>query len=552
MNTINKLDGQLFEKLIIGGAINLKANVKEVNELNVFPIPDGDTGDNMYMTINGGIEYLKKENDLSLSKKAIALANGMMLSARGNSGVILSQLFNGLAKGLEGVDSADVLQMCNAFKQAVKQAYSAVVKPVEGTILTVAREAVEYTETEKAYTQSINDFFEKYLFEMKNSLERTPELLETLKEAGVIDSGGAGLVYIIEGIKEVLEGKEITDDNSFESTKQTIDFSKFNENSIMEYGYCTEFLLQLQTSKININNFDIQVIIDYLNTIGDSIVAYLTGTVVKIHVHTLQPYKALEFCQKFGEFLTVKIENMTLQHNEVINNNQAEGKQIKRPKKKYGIVAVANGEGLINTLIESGVDEVINGGQTNNPSTKSFIEAFEKVNAEYIYVFPNNSNIIMTANEAKQLYKDAIVYVINTKDFGQAYSALSVVDFGVEDPEEIRQVLEEAKDNVITGLITKSIRDANINSVDIHEGDYIGFCDKTMHTSKANKLDAYFDLIKKMNAEDKSFLINVYGKDVLESEKELIESKLKEKYSNLEVYSINGEQEVYDFMVVLE
>ena len=552
MNTINKLDGQLFEKLIIGGAINLKANVKEVNELNVFPIPDGDTGDNMYMTINGGIEYLKKENDLSLSKKAIALANGMMLSARGNSGVILSQLFNGLAKGLEGVDSADVLQMCNAFKQAVKQAYSAVVKPVEGTILTVAREAVEYTETEKAYTQSINDFFEKYLFEMKNSLERTPELLETLKEAGVIDSGGAGLVYIIEGIKEVLEGKEITDDNSFESTKQTIDFSKFNENSIMEYGYCTEFLLQLQTSKININNFDIQVIIDYLNTIGDSIVAYLTGTVVKIHVHTLQPYKALEFCQKFGEFLTVKIENMTLQHNEVINNNQAEGKQIKRPKKKYGIVAVANGEGLINTLIESGVDEVINGGQTNNPSTKSFIEAFEKVNAEYIYVFPNNSNIIMTANEAKQLYKDAMVYVINTKDFGQAYSALSVVDFGVEDPEEIRQVLEEAKDNVITGLITKSIRDANINSVDIHEGDYIGFCDKTMHTSKANKLDAYFDLIKKMNAEDKSFLINVYGKDVLDSEKELIESKLKEKYSNLEVYSINGEQEVYDFMVVLE
>lgn len=552
MNTINKLDGQLFEKLIIGGAINLKANVKEVNELNVFPIPDGDTGDNMYMTINGGIEYLKKENDLSLSKKAIALANGMMLSARGNSGVILSQLFNGLAKGLEGVDSADVLQMCNAFKQAVKQAYSAVVKPVEGTILTVAREAVEYTEAKKAYTQSINDFFEKYLFEMKNSLERTPDLLETLKEAGVIDSGGAGLVYIIEGIKEVLEGKEITDDNSFESTKQTIDFSKFNENSIMEYGYCTEFLLQLQTSKININNFDIQVIIDYLNTIGDSIVAYLTGTVVKIHVHTLQPYKALEFCQKFGEFLTVKIENMTLQHNEVINNNQAEGKKIKRPKKKYGIVAVANGEGLINTLIESGVDEVINGGQTNNPSTKSFIEAFEKVNSEYIYVFPNNSNIIMTANEAKQLYKDAMVYVINTKDFGQAYSALSVVDFGVEDPEEIRQVLEEAKDNVITGLITKSIRDANINSVDIHEGDYIGFCDKTMHTSKANKLDAYFDLIKKMNAEDKSFLINVYGKDVLESEKELIESKLKEKYSNLEVYSINGEQEVYDFMVVLE
>lgn len=552
MNTINKLDGQLFEKLIIGGAINLRANVKEVNELNVFPIPDGDTGDNMYMTINGGIEYLKKENDLSLSKKALALANGMMLSARGNSGVILSQLFNGLAKGLEGIDSADVLQMCNAFKQAVKQAYSAVVKPVEGTMLTVAREAVEYTEADKAYTQSINDFFKKYLSEMKKSLDRTPELLETLKEAEVIDSGGAGLVYIIEGIKEVLEGKEIVDNNSFETTKQTIDFSKFNENSVMEYGYCTEFLLQLQTSKIDINNFDIQVIIDYLNAIGDSIVAYLTGTVVKIHVHTLQPYKALEFCQKFGEFLTVKIENMTLQHNEVINNNQVEEKKIKRPKKKYGIVAVANGEGLINTLIESGVDEVINGGQTNNPSTKLFLEAFERVNAEYIYVFPNNSNIIMTANEAKQLYEDSIVYVIKTKDFGQAYSALSVADFGIEDPEEIRQILEEAKDNVVTGLITKSIRDANINNVDIHEGDFIGLCDKTMHTSKKNKLEAYFELIKKMDVEEKSFLINIYGKDVSNSEKQFIETELKEKYPNLEIYSINGEQEVYDLMVVLE
>ena len=194
----------------------------------------------------------------------------MMLSARGNSGVILSQLFNGLAKGLEGVDSADVLQICNAFKQAVKQAYSAVIKPVEGTILTVAREAVEYTEAEKAYTQSINEFFEKYLLEMKKSLDRTPDLLVTLKEAGVIDSGGAGLVYIIEGIKEVLEGKEITDDYSFESTKQTIDFSKFNENSIMEYGYCTEFLLQLQTSKIDINNFDIQVFIVYLNNLHNN------------------------------------------------------------------------------------------------------------------------------------------------------------------------------------------------------------------------------------------------------------------------------------------
>ena len=548
MGNFNTIDGELFEKLVIGGALNLKANIQEVNDLNVFPIPDGDTGDNMFMTINGGLSFLKNEKDNSISSKAEALANGMMLNARGNSGVILSQLFNGLAKGLKDVKSADVCQFCKALMQAAAQAYSAVVEPVEGTILTVAREAAEYVEAHKEENNSINEVIENYVNEMKKSLERTPDLLYTLKEAGVIDSGGAGLLYIVKGFNEVLEGKEIKDSDISDSTNQ-IDFSKFNENSEMKFGYCTEFLLQLQNIKVDIENFDVKVIIDYLETIGDSIVCYKTGSIVKIHVHTLTPYKALEYVHQFGEYLTVKIENMTLQHNDVVEKKKSKRNSV---RKKYAVVTVATGQGLIDTFYEFGVDEVIDGGQGKNPSTKRFLEAFDNVNADYIYVLPNNSNIIMTANEARDLYKESKVYVINTKDFGQAYSALSMLDFGCDDPEEIANNLMESMQDVVTGMITKSIRDANIDHIDILEGDYIGFSDKTMYTSNKNKLDTYFDLIDKLDIRNKQFLINVYGNDVSLEEKEEIRMKLKSQAPTIEFYEIDGGQEVYDFIIILE
>lgn len=548
MGNFNTIDGELFEKLVIGGALNLKANIQEVNDLNVFPIPDGDTGDNMFMTINGGLSFLKNEKDNSLSSKAEALANGMMLNARGNSGVILSQLFNGLAKGLKDVECADVYQFCEALKQAAVQAYSAVVEPVEGTILTVAREAAEYVEAHKEENNSINEVIENYVNEMKRSLERTPDLLYTLKEAGVIDSGGAGLLYIVKGFNEVLEGKEIKDSDISNSTNQ-IDFSKFNEDSVMKFGYCTEFLLQLQNIKVDIENFDVKVIIEYLETIGDSIVCYKTGSIVKIHVHTLTPYKALEYVHQFGEYLTVKIENMTLQHNDVVEKKKSKRNNV---RKKYAVVTVATGQGLIDTFYEFGVDEVIDGGQGKNPSTKRFLEAFDNVNADYIYVLPNNSNIIMTANEARDLYKESKVYVINTKDFGQAYSALSMLDFGCDDPEEIANNLMESMQDVVTGMITKSIRDANIDHIDILEGDYIGFSDKTMYTSNKNKLDTYFDLIDKLDIRNKQFLINVYGNDVSLEEKEEIRKKLKSQAPTIEFYEIDGGQEVYDFIIILE
>ena len=549
MGNFNTIDGKLFEKLVIGGALNLKANIQEVNDLNVFPIPDGDTGDNMFMTINGGLSFLKNEENKSLSSKAEALANGMMLNARGNSGVILSQLFNGLAKGLKDVECASAHQFANALMAAAEQAYSAVVEPVEGTILTVAREAAEYVEAHKDENNTINDVIEAYVNEMKKSLDHTPDLLYTLKEAGVIDSGGAGLLYIAKGFNEVLEGKEIKDSDININNTNQIDLSKFNENSVMEYGYCTEFLLQLQNIKVDVENFDVKQITDYLETIGDSIVCYKTGSVVKIHVHTLTPYKALEFVHQFGEYLTVKIENMTLQHNDVVEKKKSKRNNI---RKKYAVVTVATGKGLIDTFYEFGVDEVIDGGQGKNPSTKRFLEAFENVNADYIYVLPNNSNIIMTANEARDLYEDSKVFVINTKDFGQAYAALSMLDFGCDEPEEIADSLTASMQDVVTGMITKSIRDANIDNVNILEGDYIGFSDKTMYTSNKDKLATYYDLIEKLDIKNKMFLINVYGSDVSKEEKEEIKKRLQSEYPNIEFYEIDGGQEVYDFIIILE
>ena len=388
---------------------------------------------------------------------------------------------------------------------------------------------------------------------MKISLDNTPNLLAVLKEAGVIDSGGAGLLYIGEGMKSAVEGKEVavTDDRG--ASDDEIDFSKFTEDSEMVFGYCTEFLLQLQNSKVDAKAFEIQPIVDYLNTIGDSIVAFKTGTVVKVHVHTLTPYKALEFCQQFGEFLKIKIENMTLQHNET--EKKQESVKLKKKKvnhTKFGLVTVATGEGLINAFTEFGADVVIDGGQGKNPSIERFIEAFDDANADNIFVLPNNSNIIMAAKQARDLYKKSNVYVIETKNFGQAYSILSMLDYNADDAEEIAENMKGDMANVVTGMITGSIRDANIDGVEIEKGQYIGFTDKTMRVATNDKVETFTALADNLEADSKEFMIAVYGNTITDKEKQAVREKVEEKYSNLEFYEIDGGQEVYDFIMILE
>lgn len=552
------IDGELFKHVTLSGARNLKSNVVTVNNLNVFPIPDGDTGDNMYLTMSGGTERIKNFNSASVGDLATAFADGALLNARGNSGVILSQLFFGLSEGLKNLKSATVMQFANAMKQGVARAYGAVAEPVEGTMLTVAREAIEFTLPRITEDTDVKGFFSSVLSEMKKSLERTPELLPVLKESGVIDSGGAGLVSILEGVLSSFNENAVLEVAATESTQaaKSIDFSKFNENSVMEFGYCTEMLLQLMRSKTDVDAFNVSELIAFLSGIGDSIVAVKVGTVVKLHVHTMTPYKVMEYCQRFGEFLTVKIENMTLQHNE---SELAKEKsslseinaKVKRARKDYAVVTVASGKGIINMFKELGADYVVSGGQTDNPSANDFIRAFDEVNADVIFVLPNNSNIILAANQAAEMYKKSVVRIIPSKSIGEGYSALSTLDVESGDTEQIVKSAIQDMSGASTGMVSHAIRTTVCNGVSVNKGDFMGFSNKEMIVSTPNKMQTAFALAKKLG-ENKSFVIAIYGKGVLDKEKSDFAEFIKNELPDVEFYEIDGEQEVYDFIMIAE
>ena len=549
----NIIDGEMFEKFIIGGGNKLRENLEEINNLNVFPIPDGDTGDNMYRTLAGGIKMMKESSENYLDAKASALARGMLLNARGNSGVILSQIFSGIAKGLEGLKSATLYEIAKSFTVGVETAYHAVITPVEGTILTVARESIEDTIHLINDEMTLGEFAGFFIQKMEKSLENTPELLDVLKEAGVIDSGGAGLYLIAEGVTEVINGKEIESLNDFNQNKsQELDLNKFTKDSELEFGYCTEFLLRLMTKKCDVDSFDPKVIIDYLSTIGDSIVAFKDDSIVKVHVHTMTPHKALEFCQQFGEFLTIKIENMTIQHNEV-EEKKAKLPTVKKAKTKYATCAVLTGSGIFEVFKELGCDYIIDGGQGKNPSINDFLKAFDEMNSDNIFVFPNNSNIIMAANQAKDLYKgDSSIYVIPSKNIGEAYASLAMLDLSIEDPNELAQKFVSDMECVETGMVCKAIRSVSYRDIDVKNEDYIGFTNKKVLSSNENKVNALYDMTVSLGLNEKDIITIIYGADVTNSEKEEVRAIFSKKNPNVEFYEIDGKQEVYDFIAILE
>ncbi len=544
------LDGKLFERLVKAGVNNLKAHVSYVNDLNVFPIPDGDTGDNMLMTIKGGLDGLNSVGDNSVCKKAKALADSMLLSARGNSGVILSQLFAGLAKGVESLDKVTVAQFILALKEGVKKAYSSVIKPVEGTILTVARESANGAQEHLKDGETFEEFFNDFISQMETSLAHTPDLLPVLKEADVIDSGGAGLLCIVQGMRNAVLGEESIISEEDKKEKSTIDLSAFTEDDEMVYGYCTECLLRLQNSKVDVTAFDEKEISDYLETIGDSVVAVKQDSAIKIHVHTQTPEKVIEFCRRFGEMLTVKIENMTLQHN-AEQKLQKQSKKIS-PRKKFGLVTVCMGEGLAKVFAELGADVVISGGQCKNPSIESFVEAFDQANADVIFVLPNNGNVIMSAKQAGEIYTKSDVRVIETKNLGQAYSILSMLDYSSDDADLIVYNMKDDMQNVVTGMITTSVRDAVIDGVDIKKGEYIGFIDKKMLVSAQSKIDTMKNLLTALHAEQKDFVIAVYGAGITDAERKETAKIVSTNYPNVEFYEIEGGQAVYDYILILE
>jgi len=542
------LDGILFARMINSGAANLKAHAKEINDLNVFPIPDGDTGDNMLMTMMGGVHHDETTSE-GIDEMANRVSSGMLLSARGNSGVILSQFFEGIKNGFSGLHSADTKEIGEAFRQGVKQAYASVMTPTEGTILTVVREATDYACEQN--TQTPEAFLNAFIEEAKRSLARTPELLPVLKKAGVVDSGAAGLIYIVDGMMKAVLGEDVSDLSVFAEHSQTLNLDAFHEDSVLEFGYCTELLVRLQNAKTDIPSFDVKVITDYLQTIGDSIVTVRNGSIVKLHVHTMTPQKVLDFCQRYGEFLKVKIENMSLQHNHTVTEEKEDVAPVKE-RQKYGVVAVACGEGLKEIFRERGADVIVDGGQSMNPSAEDFIEAFDATNADVIFVFPNNGNIILTAQQAAHLYEKSEVHVIESATIGAGYASLAMLDTSSGDTESIVEDLRMAMEGVITAEISHCVREASIDGKEIHTGDYIGFVGKELLGLHPKRFDAVCQTIDQINLSGYDVCIVICGKDATDEEAEMIEWYIHSHYKGKEVYVINGGQDVYDYILIVE
>ena len=555
---LHKLNGEQFKELVVNGAKNLRLNIEEVDTLNVFPVPDGDTGTNMSRTIEGGINAVKGREEKNLGLLGKDLSKGMLMGARGNSGVILSQIFRGICRGFEGKEEVNAVELAKAYQVGIKQAYGAVVTPVEGTILTVFREATEAASKAVNEKSTINEFYEAHLKQAAISLKKTIDLLPVLKEAGVIDSGGAGYVYIVKGMVKFLDGEkiehELTAPEGEHKEEATIDFSAFDADDVLQFGYCTEFILRLQNSKVNVEEFDVQTIIDELNEediSGDSIVALKDGDVVKVHVHTKEPGLVLHKMRKYGEFLTTKIENMALQHNE--NLSEEEHAQKKMEHKKYAIVAVAQGEGVIEQFKAFGVDVIVSGNQTMNPSTEDFIRAFKQLDADNIIVFPNNKNIVMAAKQAAQLYKGSKVKIAQSTSIPQCYSALTMLDFSSDDLTLIMGNFNEAIRNVVTVEITTAIRSTRVNGVIIHKNDHMGIVNGKIVFSGKMKNRIIFDVLRKIkDIKDKQVVTIIYGKDVTEDEKAKNMEVLRSKFPYLEFGAIDGGQNVYKYLIAVE
>ncbi len=555
MQKTTQLDSPTFATMLRQGAVQLGRDKKVVNDLNVFPIPDGDTGDNMLMTLKAGCNALQtsesslrgtKQSRQTLFEVASAASSGMLLGARGNSGVILSRIFAGLAKGLKDMVEADAKAFAKAMQAAVDEAYKSVPVPVEGTIITVLREGAAGADA----CGDLTHYFETLLEAMQTSLDHTPELLPVLKDAGVVDSGGAGLLSIFRGMNDALKGN--ISQEEIEPTTAVpvpmVELNKFDENSTLEFGYCTEFLLRLMRSKVDLDTFDEAEIIDYLNKVGESVVAFREGSIVKVHVHTFTPGMILNEMQKYGEFLTIKIENMALQHHQSTNQDNA---SFKLPPKKYGVVTVASGEGLIEAFRGIGADEVIAGGQTMNPSTQDFLEAFARINAQHILVFPNNKNIKMAADQAAEMYEKAEIHVLPSTTIGEGYYGIGYIDRDNPDIEEVIASVTEIMQSVVTGMVSTAIRDAEGDQVSVHTGDYVGYSGKQLLSDSPSREEAAKALVNRLGAAQRDVMLVFFGEEVPQNEAESLVADLQNQYKNLEIMLNHGQQPVYDYIFVL-
>ena len=555
---INTINAALFAKMFLAGAKNLESKKEWINELNVFPVPDGDTGTNMTMTIMAAAKEVAALEDPTMEVLAKAISSGSLRGARGNSGVILSQLFRGFTKGIKKYEEIDVAILAAAFQKAVETAYKAVMKPKEGTILTVAKGAADKALELAENDISLDDFLKQVIEEADAVLAKTPEMLPVLKEAGVVDSGGQGLVQVLKGAYDAFLGKEIdyTVEPAESTKKAPAQEKEATAQAEIRFGYCTEFIIMLEKEYTPQTEQEFK---GFLESIGDSIVVVSDEDVVKVHVHTNDPGKAISRALTYGSLTRIKIDNMREEHQEklikdaakVAEQQKFEEEERKKmvPPKPVGFISI--GEGIGEIFRELGVDYLIEGGQTMNPSTEDMLRAIEEVNAETIYILPNNKNIILAANQAKLLTKDKEVIVIPTKTVPQGITA--VVTYSAEaSVEENTEAMSEEIKNVKTGQITYAVRDTHIDDKEIHEGDIMGIGDHEILAVGKEIQDVTLETIALMDADDAELITVYYGEDTKAEDAEKLEQALTEKYPSCDVEVYAGGQPIYYYVVSVE
>ncbi len=567
----NTIDAGMFAKMFLAGAKNLESKKEWINELNVFPVPDGDTGTNMTLTIMSAakeVAALRDTGAIDMPSLCKAVSSGSLRGARGNSGVILSQLFRGFTKSVKTCQEITVPVLADAFEKAVETAYKAVMKPKEGTILTVAKGGAEKArELADAGVEDLADFLDQVIRYADEVLSRTPELLPVLKQAGVVDSGGQGLMQVLKGAYDAFLGKEIdlsiSTDQSAASPKKVSGNLEAQANAEIKFGYCTEFIIMLNRV------FNIKMEMDfkeYLESIGDSIVVVADDDVVKVHVHTNDPGLAIQKALKYGALSNLKIDNMRLEHQEKLfkmsqNEAAVSEAQIQHleeqnsdndgPRKDVGFIVVSVGDGINEILKALGVDYIIEGGQTMNPSTEDMLNAIEKVNAENIFILPNNKNIILAANQAKTLVEDKNIIVIPTKTVPQGITAVIdyVPDLSIE--ENTETMTEEIK-NVHTGQVTYAVRDTNIDDKEIKQGDFMGIGDKGILSVGSQIQDVALRMIDEMMSDEMELISIYYGADITEDDAEALKKEVDKKYSGCDIELQYGGQPIYYYTVSVE
>ena len=550
--SINKIDSGMIQKMFLAGAKALEAKKEYINELNVFPVPDGDTGTNMTMTIMSAAKEVSMLQKPKMDELAKAISSGSLRGARGNSGVIMSQIFRGFVKSIKGNDSLDVTILGNAVSHAAETAYKAVMKPKEGTILTVAKAGADRAKELliEGKVTDLAEFCDQVAASMEETLLRTPDMLPVLKEAGVVDSGGEGLMTFIRGALDALNGRTADFTIKVAGNTQLVQASKAGEADI-KFGYCTEFIIMLERNE-NVVESQLK---DYLQKIGDCVVVVADEDIVKVHVHTNDPGLAIQKALSFGSLTSMKIDNMREEHQEKLIKDAeklARGEEEQEmPHKEVGFIAVSAGEGLSEIFKDLGVDYVIEGGQTMNPSTEDMLEAISKVNADSVYILPNNGNIILAANQAKDLTEDKEIIVIASINIPQGIAAMINFIEG-RTSEENKENMEAEMLKIKSGQVTYAVRDTNMDGKEIKQGNFMGLTDKTILSVAESAGEAATELIQSLLDENSELLSLYYGAEITEEEAEALADAILEENDGIDVEVQFGGQPIYSYFISVE